>query len=162
MIVRLATENDRPFVWAILSDILQEGETYSLPRNWSEEEALDYWYNGDHTAYVTEDDDGNIVGTYFIHLNQKGGGSHVCNCGYATAVASRHKGVARLMCNHSIELAKSLGYRAMQYNFVISSNTRAVELWKSFGFDIVGTLPQAFCSPTLGYVNVYVMYKNLL
>jgi ribosomal protein S18 acetylase RimI-like enzyme len=101
------------------------------------------------------------VGTYFLQANQKGGGAHVANCGYITAVSATGRGVARAMCAHSLERARERGFRAMQYNFVICSNERAVRLWQSFDFEIVGRLPKAFLHPTLGYVDAYIMYRDL-
>jgi ribosomal protein S18 acetylase RimI-like enzyme len=100
-------------------------------------------------------------GTYFLRPNQSGGGNHVANCGYITDVATTGRGVARVMCAHSLEHARARGFRAMQFNFVVSTNERAVRLWKSFGFEIVGTLPGAFCHPRLGYVDAFVMYRTL-
>jgi ribosomal protein S18 acetylase RimI-like enzyme len=111
-------------------------------------------------VFVAEDN-GASVGTYFVCANHLGGGAHVANAGYATAQDAQGKGVARAMCEHSIDQARSRGFRAMQFNFVIASNTRAVALWQRMGFSIVGTLPGAFAHPTLGYVDAYVMYRNL-
>jgi ribosomal protein S18 acetylase RimI-like enzyme len=101
------------------------------------------------------------VGTYFLRANHQGGGAHVANCGYMTAVSGTGRGVARAMCTHSLDRARERGFRAMQFNFVISNNNRAVRLWQSFGFEIVGRLPGAFQHPTQGYVDVYVLYHNL-
>jgi ribosomal protein S18 acetylase RimI-like enzyme len=101
------------------------------------------------------------VGTYYLRANQAGGGDHVCNCGYVTSNASRRRGVARLMCQHSLAEASRIGFRAMQFNCVVSTNEGAVKLWKSLGFDIVGTLPGAFRHPTTGAVDAYVMFRTL-
>src|SRR5260370_4197631 len=102
-----------------------------------------------------------VVGTCFLCANQKGGGSHVANCGYITAPESSGHGVAHAMCAHSLEYAKGKGFRAMQFNFVVDTNERAIRLWKSFGFEIVGTLPEAFQHPVKGYTDVFVMYRAL-
>jgi len=107
------------------------------------------------------EDKGRAVGTYFLRANYAGGGSHVANCGYVTAVDASGKGVARAMCNHSMEYAKRLGFRAMQFNFVVSTNHRAVRLWQSLGFEIVGRIPQAFLHPVSGYTDAYIMYRLL-
>jgi ribosomal protein S18 acetylase RimI-like enzyme len=104
---------------------------------------------------------GEILGTYYIRPNQAGGGKHICNCGYMTGAAAIGRGIARAMCQHSLEYARQRGYRGMQFNFVVSSNTRAVALWESFGFEIVGRLPQAFHHPKLGYVDALVMFRSL-
>jgi len=123
-------------------------------------DALAYWLGGDRETFVTEQD-GQIVGTYFLRPNYPGGGRHICNCGYMTHAAFTGRGVARAMCQHSVAHAKRRGYRGMQFNFVISTNTRAVALWESLGFQIVGRLPQAFEHPTLGYVDALVMFQVL-
>ena len=101
------------------------------------------------------------MGSYYLRANQQGGGSHVANCGYATSVAARGRGVAAAMCAHSLDRARSRGFRAMQFNFVLSTNRRAVHLWQRHGFEIAGTLPKAFLHPALGYVDAYVMYREL-
>jgi ribosomal protein S18 acetylase RimI-like enzyme len=126
----------------------------------SRESALTYWHSPGHEVFVAEDH-GEIVGTYFLMANQKGGGAHVANCGYMTSPRATGRGVARAMCAHSLERARERGFRAMQFNFVVSSNERAVRLWQSFGFEIVGTLPKAFEHPTLGFVDAFVMYRQL-
>jgi ribosomal protein S18 acetylase RimI-like enzyme len=158
--VRAAAPEDRDVVWSILEPVIRAGETYTLPRDMSREAALAFWFSAAHDVFVAEED-GAVVGTYFLRANQGGGGSHVANCGYITARGAAGKGVARAMCAHSLEHARKRGFRAMQFNFVVSANERAVRLWKSFGFEIVGTLPQAFLHPARGYVDAYVMYRLL-
>ena len=160
MEIRPANEDDRAAIWRILEPIIRAGETYALPRDWSETDALAYWFSPDHEVFVAVDG-GAIVGTYFMHPNARGGGAHVCNCGYMTAPDAIGRGVARAMCAHSLEHARARGYRAMQYNLVVSSNGRALRLWQSFGFDVVGRLPEAFAHPLLGFVDAMVMYRAL-
>jgi ribosomal protein S18 acetylase RimI-like enzyme len=126
----------------------------------SREEALGYWRSPGHEVFVAEED-GQVAGTYYLHANQKGGGAHVANCGYMTATRASGHGIARMMCTHSLEHAKARGFRAMQFNFVVSTNQRAVRLWQSFGFEIAGRLPGAFQHPTQGYVDALVMYRGL-
>jgi ribosomal protein S18 acetylase RimI-like enzyme len=123
----------------------------------SPSDASAYWMGGDRETFVAEEN-GEIIGTYYLCANQPGGGAHVANCGYMTANASAGRGVARKMCEHSIELARARGFKAMQFNFVIATNVRAVRLWQSLGFDIVGRLPAAFTHPQHGYVDALVMY----
>ena len=160
MLIRLATDADANAIWAIMEPIIRAGETYTLPRDMDRESALAYWFSTDLEVFVAEDG-GEIVGTYCLQANQKGGGAHVANCGYMTAVSATGRGVARAMCAHSLDRARERGFRTMQFNFVISTNERAVRLWQSFGFEIVGTLPKAFLHPTSGYVDAYVMYRDL-
>ena len=151
---------DADAIWSILEPMIRAGETYALPRDLSREGALDYWFSREHEVFVA-DNEGLIVGTYFLHPNQKGGGSHVANCGYVTAAAASGRGIARRMCSHSLEYAKNRGFRAIQFNFVVKTNERAVRLWESLGFNIVGTLPEAFLHPVHGYTDAYVMYRML-
>jgi ribosomal protein S18 acetylase RimI-like enzyme len=160
MLIRPAKPNDASAIWAILKPIIRAGETYALPHDMTKDKALAYWTGGDRETFVAEEE-GRVLGTYYLKPNQLGGGSHVANCGYATAADASGLGVGRAMCEHSLELARSKGYRAMQFNFVVSTNERAVKLWQSLGFHIVGTLPGAFAHPTQGDVDAYVMYRRL-
>lgn len=161
MRIREATaEEDGNAIWAILQPIIRAGETYPLPRNMDRQTALGYWFSPGHEVFVAEDS-ALVVGTYFLKANQKGGGAHVANCGYMTAPHAAGRGVARAMCTHSLEGARERGFRAMQFNFVVSSNERAVRLWQSCGFEIIGRLPLSFEHPSLGFVDVYVMFRDL-
>ena len=158
MIIRPATEADA--IWGILEPVIRAGETYAFPRDWSRADGMAHWRSPDHAVLVAEDA-GVVVGTYYLRANQKGGGAHVANCGYVTDSHARGRGIARAMCLHSMDLAVAKGFTAMQFNFVVSTNERAVRLWKGLGFDIVGTLPGAFQHPSLGLVDAYVMYRKL-
>jgi ribosomal protein S18 acetylase RimI-like enzyme len=160
MLTRAAGEGDKDAIWKIIEPIIRAGETYTLPRDLDREHALAYWFSAGHEVFVAEDA-GEIVGTYFLQANQQGGGAHVANCGYITAVSATGRGVARAMCAHSLESARKRGFRAMQFNFVVSTNERAVRLWQSFGFKIVGRLPGAFHHPSMGFVDAFVMYREL-
>jgi L-amino acid N-acyltransferase YncA len=160
MQIRPATANDHEAIWRILEPVLRAAETYTLPSDMSREDALAYWHSTGHEVFVAEEN-GEILGTYYLRANQKGGGAHVANCGYMTAPWATGRGVARFMCEHSLALAKSRGFRAMQFNFVVSTNERAVRLWQSLGFETVGRLPQAFLHPSLGVVDALVMYRQL-
>ena len=152
--IRPARPADAEAIWQILEPMIRAGETYPLPRD----EGLAYWLAREHEVFValTADD---VVGTYYLRANQKGGGAHVANCGYATASHASGRGVGRAMCEHSIARAGARGFRAIQFNFVVSSNTRAVRLWQSCGFEIVGRLPAAFRHPTAGLVDALVMVR---
>lgn len=160
MIVRAVEVGDHDAIWSILEPVIRAGETYTLPRELSREEALAYWFSEGHEVFVAEEN-GAVLGTYYLRANQGGGGSHVANCGYMTAPAAMGKGVARAMCEHSLEWARSRGFKAMQFNFVVESNERAVRLWQSYGFTIVGRLPRAFLHPHLGYIDAFVMCREL-
>ena len=159
-IVRAAKIEDADAIWQILEPMVRAAETYPLPRGMSKEEALAYWMGVDHEVFIAEEDS-EIVGTYFLKANQKGGGAHVANCGYVTAAAAQGRGIARMMCEHSIKRAKARGFRAMQFNFVVATNENAVRLWQSCGFEIVGRLPDVFLHPRLGYVDALVMSRTL-
>lgn len=126
----------------------------------TEADALAYWLGGDRETFVV-DDDGEVLGTYYIRPNQAGGGKHICNCGYMTRPDATGRGLARAMCLHSLDYARHRGYRGMQFNFVVASNSRAIALWQSLSFEIVGRLPQAFHHPSLGYVDALVMFRSL-
>lgn len=160
MRIRPATPNDLSAIWHIIEPVIRAGDTYALDRDMSEAAALAYWAGPDRETFIVEAD-GTILGTYYIRANQAGGGSHVCNCGYITAPEAVGRGVARAMAAHSLAHARSRGFRAMQFNFVVSTNERAVRLWQSLGFDIVGRLPGAFAHPRLGDVDALVMFQQL-
>ncbi len=158
--VRPAVPANDDAIWAILEPAFRAGETYPIPRDISRSEALAYWRTPGHSVFVAEDD-GKIVGTYYLRANQRGGGTHVCNCGYIVAPGQTGRGVARAMCEHSLGIARERGFAAMQFNFVVASNERAVRLWQSCGFQIVGTLPGVFKHPARGLVDAYVMHRML-
>lgn len=158
--IRPAQPADANEIWSILEPVIRAGDTYPLPRDLRREDSLAYWFSENHEVFVAEGG-GAIVGTYYLRANQRGGGSHVANCGYITATTATGQGVASAMCVHSIEHARRQGFRAMQFNFVVKTNERAVRLWQKFGFEIVGQLPKAFLHPQLGYTDAYVMYREL-
>jgi L-amino acid N-acyltransferase YncA len=160
MEIRSATETDHDAIWRIFEPVIRAGETYTQPRDASREEALAYWFSPGNDVFVAEDN-GAIAGTYYLRANRKGGGSHVANAGYLVARAAEGRGVGRAMCEDSMRRARALGFRAMQFNFVVSSNERAVGLWQACGFEIVGRVPGAFDHPTRGMVDAFVMYRSL-
>ncbi len=158
--IRPARESDTGAIWEILEPIIRAGEVFAIPREISQEDAIASWTGNDRKTFVAIFE-GQIVGTYYLRTNQAGGGSHVTNCGYATSTKARGRGVARQMCLHSLELARSSGFKAMQFNFVVSTNEVAVRLWKALGFEVVGILPGAFAHPGIGYVDALVMFQKL-
>jgi ribosomal protein S18 acetylase RimI-like enzyme len=154
-------DTDADSIWAILEPTIRAGETYTLPPDMTRKAGLEYWFARQHEVFTAEENE-QILGTYFLQANQQGGGSHVANCGYITAPWGTGRGVARAMCAHSLNRARERGFQAMQFNFVVSTNKRAVALWERFGFEIVGRLPAAFQHPTQGLVDALVMYRSLL
>jgi GNAT superfamily N-acetyltransferase len=126
----------------------------------SEADALAYWCSPTNEVFVAEEA-GQILGTYLLRANALGGGSHVANCGYMTSPAAQGRGIARRMLEHSLEWAKARGFRAMQFNFVVSTNERAIKAWQKTGFEVVGRLPGAFNHPKLGFVDALVMFRTL-
>ncbi len=160
MHIRSAQASDAPAIAAIIVPTFREGSTYTIDPDISEADALAYWLAAEKETFVAESE-GVVLGTYYMRPNQAGGGRHVCNCGYVTSAAATGRGVARAMCLHSLDHARSRGYRAMQFNFVVSTNDRAVNLWLSLGFEVVGRLPGAFRHPKNGFVDALVMYRLL-
>lgn len=160
MQIRPATDADDAALWALLEPVFRAGQTYALEREIGRAEALAYWCGGSHRVFLAEAG-GAALGSYYICPNQRGGGAHVCNCGFVTAPEAQGRGVARAMLAHALDTARQTGYRAMQFNFVVASNTRAVALWQSAGFEVVGRLPLAFHHPQLGPVDALVMFKTL-
>ena len=161
MRIRPATPADAASIWTIIGPVIRAGETYTLDRDMSEAEAIAYWMAPEKETFVAEGEGGELLGTYYLQANQAGGGRHIANCGYMTSAAATGRGVARSMCAHSLERAKERGFRGMQFNFVVSTNERAVRLWESMGFEVVGRLPGAFEHPSEGFVNALVMFQDL-
>ena len=159
--IRIYKENDWPAVWGIIGPVFRAGETYTFPRDISEEEARNAWVSLPKATYVAVNQEGAILGTYYIKPNQPGLGDHICNCGYIVAENARGQGIASKMCEHSQREAIAQGFQAMQFNLVVSTNEGAVRVWKSLGFDVLGTIPQAFRHPRHGYVDAFIMYKRL-
>ena len=159
MQIRRAQSSDARAIAEIIVPVFREGSTYAIDSDVSEAQALAYWLSPDKETFVAEAGD-SIVGTYYMRRNQEGGGRYVCNCGYITRSAATGRGIARAMCEHSMAHARSRGYRAMQFNFVVSTNERAVRLWQSLGFEIVGRLPGAFQDPTGVFVDALIMYQS--
>ncbi len=160
MIIREATEGDWDAIWPIFHEVVKAGETYAYSVDTSKGQGKQIWLAVPRKTFVFEEGS-QILGTYYLKTNQPGPGSHVCNCGYMVSPKARGKGLATAMCEHSQEVAISLGYKAMQFNFVASTNQTAVHLWQKLGFETVGRLPKAFKHPSEGYIDALVMYKFL-
>ena len=158
--IRRFEPTDAGPLWSILGPIFRAGDTYAVDPEISERDAVAFWVGAPHDAWMAEEA-GETLGTYYIQPNQGGGGAHVCNCGFATADAARGRGVARAMLEHSLTTARAAGYAAMQFNFVVETNARAVATWAAYGFETVGRLPGAFRHPEKGEVDALVMYRRL-
>jgi len=159
--IRAAIEPDRDAIWEIFHAVVASGDTYAFDPRISRENALAYWFREDTHTYVAAQDR-HVVGTYILRPNQPGAGSHVANAAFMVAPTARGQGIGRAMGEHCLSEARRLGFRAMQFNFVVSTNESAIRLWQQLGFKIVGTLPGAFRHPEKGYVDVYVMFRSLL
>ena len=160
MDIRLATPADAAAIAALILPVIRAGETYALDRDLSEAAALAYWLAPDKQTFVAAEQ-GALLGTYYLRPNQSGGGRHVANCGFITAEAARGRGIAAEMGQHALRTAHGQGYRAMQFNCVVSTNHAAIRLWHRLGFATVGHLPGAFAHPDLGDVDALVMYRVL-
>jgi len=158
--IRPAGAGDWPVIWAMIAPIMAAGETLALPRDGGEAEARAYWSSPEKRNFLAVEGDA-VLGSSYVRANQQGGGAHVANCGYITAEAARGRGVARALCAHSVDYCRQAGFRAIQFNFVVSTNEPAVHLWQSFGFEVLARLPKAFDHPRLGPVDALVMWKTL-
>lgn len=160
MKIRHASPADYAAISQIIVPVFRKGETYTIDPKISGADAIAYWTGDDKETFVAEVE-GEILGTYYIRSNQAGAGSHICNCGYMTHMNATGRGVASAMCTHSLEYAKSVGFRGMQYNFVVSTNVGAIRLWEKFGFETVGRLPKSFNHPSAGYVDALILFRPL-
>lgn len=160
-ILRPFDASDWPQVWQIIQPVFRAGETYAFSPDISEADAKTAWITVPSQTYVAVHQTGEIVGTYYIKPNQPKLGAHVCNCGYIVSDAAKGKGIATMMCAHSQQTAKRLGFIAMQFNLVVATNSAAIHLWQKMGFDTVGTLPSAFHHSRHGFVDALIMFKLL-
>lgn len=154
------TRSDFEAFWPTFRDIVTARETYAFDPSMSFEAAYELWCITPLKTFAVELD-GEVAGSYYIKPNGMGPADHICNCGYMVGEAARGKGLARRMCEHSQAVAVELGFRAMQFNAVVSTNEAAVALWKKLGFEIVGVIPEAYRHARLGYVDSYIMHKTL-
>lgn len=158
--IREMTQADFELFWPTFSGIVQARETYAFDPDMNYQQAYALWCQTPQKTFVYEED-GQILASYYIKPNAMGPSNHICNCGYMVSTAARGKGIARQLCLHSQTLALELGFKAMQFNSVVSTNEAAVALWKALGFKIIGTIPAAYRHRTLGYVDSYIMHKLL-
>ena len=158
--IRPATEDDFPAIWAIFQEIIQTGDTYANDETFSGSEARQMWLGPTVRTLVACLDE-EVVGAYKLVPNMPGRGAHVANGSYIVEAHYRGRGIGRQLVEHSLQEAKRLGYRALQFNLVVSTNQGAIKLYQQYGFQILATLPQAFRHPTLGYVDAYLMHRAL-
>ncbi|WP_433343116.1 N-acetyltransferase family protein [Micromonospora sp. CA-111912] len=162
MSIREATAADWPEIWPFLRRIVAAGETYTWPRDVDEATARRLWLPGPPArAVVAVDDAGTVLGTAKLAPNQLGPGDHVANASFMVSPAAAGRGVGRALGVHVLDLARAEGYRAMQFNAVVADNERAVALWRSLGFAVVGRIPEGFRHPSRGYVDLLVMHRRL-
>ena len=183
--IRAAIDTDRDAIWGIFHEVVAAGDTYPFDPEMSRDDALAYWFQSDAHTYIAEQDrnsvgeavgfpgtltasptgrerERQIVGTYILRPNWSGPGGHVANAAFMVAANARGQGIGRAMGEHCLVEARRLGFWAMQFNFVVSTNESAIHLWKRLGFEIAGTLPKAFLHPQQGFVDVYVMFRSLV
>ena len=160
MTIRLANSTDQEAVWHIISTIIATGDTYVFAPDSTKEKMINYWFATDKKTYVAEED-GKILGTFYLKENQMDLGSHIVNAGYMVSKNARGKGLGKAMAEFSLEEARRLGFRGMQFNLVVKTNEKAINLWLKLGFKIIGEIPEAYKHSELGYVNAYIMYQKL-
>lgn len=158
--IRETRLQDHDAIWHILEPVFRAGETYAIDPDISQDDAITYWTGGTHTSFVAVADEESL-GTYYIRPNQGGHGAHICNCGYITAPDAQGRGIATAMLQHSLNRAVQMGYRAMQYNFVLANNARALKIWTRYGFQEIGRIPNAFNHPKDGFIEALILYKPL-
>ena len=160
VLIRKAEDQDKDAIWEIIRSVIAGGDTYVFPPDSPKDEMMAYWFSPEKAVYAAVNES-RVVGTFWLKPNYPGLGSHVVNAAYMVAPGQYGKGIGRRMGEFSIDEARRLGYRAMQFNFVVKSNTVAVNLWKSLGFEIIGEIPDAFDHVENGLTNAYIMYRKL-
>jgi L-amino acid N-acyltransferase YncA len=161
MEIREARDGDWAQIWPFLRDVVAAGETYCWPRDSSEADARTWWMNKPGGRVFVAVDSNRVLGTAELHPNQPAAGSHVCNAGFMVASHAAGRGIGRALAGHVLEQASNAGFRAMQFNAVVETNTNAVRLWQSLGFSILATVPGAFRHPVHGFVGLHLMHRSL-
>ncbi len=158
--IREYVEEDKEQIWEIIKSVISTGDTYLFAPDSPKEKMLAYWCGTDKKTYVAISEN-KIISTFFLKENQPDLGSHIVNAGYMVAPDAQGNRIGRKMAEFSLEEAKRLGYRAMQFNFVVKSNENAIRLWQNLGFEIIGEIPEAFRHIENGLTNAYIMYRKL-
>src|SRR5688572_24269364 len=158
--IRKAKTGDREAVWQILHGINAKEDSFAFSADLGKDKMLEYWFEAKKHVYVAVEED-KVLGSFFFKENQPGLGSHIANAAYAVSPFASGKGIGKAMGEFSLDEAKRMGFRAMQFNLVVKTNEPAVKLWKSLGFEIIGEIPEAFRHGRLGFVNAYIMYRKL-
>jgi L-amino acid N-acyltransferase YncA len=160
--IRVATAEDWPAIWPFLREIVAAGETYAYDPEMTEDQARGLWMVGPpgQTVVAVEDDAG-VVGTASMYPNRPGPGSHVASASFMVDPRSSGHGTGRALGEAMLRWARDSGFRAVQFNAVVETNERAVRLWRSLGFVVIGTVPDAFAHPVHGYVGLHVMHRFL-
>ncbi|MFJ2110484.1 MULTISPECIES: GNAT family N-acetyltransferase [unclassified Streptomyces] len=162
MLIREATVHDWPAVWPFFQKIVAAGDTFTYPVDLGEEQARDWWVlPAPNRTVVAVDDAGAVMGTAKMNTNHLGNGSHIAGASYMVDPAYSGRGVGRALCSYSVEWARAAGFRAMQFNAVVETNVHAVKLYRSLGFEVLGTVPEGFRHPTQGYVGLHIMHLAL-
>jgi L-amino acid N-acyltransferase YncA len=162
VLIRSATDDDWRAIWPFLHEIVAAGETYTWDRDVTEERARGLWMlEAPGHTFVAVDDDGTVLGSAKLNPNHMGPGSHISSASFMVDPAHGGKGVGRALAEHVLDQARADGYRAMQFNAVVETNTGAVSLWRSLGFEVIGTLPEGFLHPVHGYVGLHIMHRRL-
>ncbi len=160
MKIREATLKDYDAIWNIFKKVIKTGDTYVFDPQTPKTDLAKHWFTSYMKTYVVEEKN-KILATYILKPNQIDLGSHICNCSYMVDPESFGKGLGKMMCEHSLENAKIMGYKAMQFNIVVSTNIPAIKLWEKYSFKIIGTIPKGYKHSSLGYVDAYIMYREI-
>ncbi len=158
--IRQATETDKPAIWQVIKAVIAGGDTYVFSPDTTEEEMMAFWFTPDKHNYVAVED-GEVVATFWLRANNPGLGKHVGNAAYMVAPTAAGKGIGEQVALWSLDEARRLGFTAMQFNFVVKSNSVAVKLWQTLGFEVIGEIPNAFAHSKNGLTNAYIMYRKL-
>jgi L-amino acid N-acyltransferase YncA len=162
MLVRAATTDDWSAIWPFYSQIVKAAETYAIDADITFGEGRAQWMQPPPgQTFVAVDDNGSVIGSASVYRNRPAGGSHVASASFMVDPRSGRRGVGRALAEHVLSWARSQGFKAMQFNAVVETNTRAVRLWETLGFEILATVPQAFDHPADGLVGLHVMHRFL-